>query len=133
MSEKIVEKTIKKLLSEAPDKGFILTFDTEIPGFCVRVTAAGVVSFVLAYRVGSTQRRYTIGRWPELSATAARNEAIELRGRIREGRDPQMEKESFAERPRWAIFWTSISRAMNWRRSGPIRCATTSAWRRRSS
>lgn len=59
MPRRIVEQSIKKLKS--PEQGNRIKWDGEIPGFGVRVTAAGVVSFVLDYRFKGTQRRYTIG------------------------------------------------------------------------
>ena len=47
-----------------------------------------MVSFVLGYRIHGRQRRCTIGRHPELSCTAARERALQLRGRILDGKDP---------------------------------------------
>jgi integrase len=63
-------------------------------GFGVVVTAGGVRSFVLNYRVGERQRRYTIGRWPEWSAVAAVREARLLRQRIDRGEDPLADREA---------------------------------------
>lgn len=57
-------------------------------GFGVVVTAGGTKSFVLNYRVGAIQRRYTIGRWPDWSALRAVREARGLRQRIDRGEDP---------------------------------------------
>jgi len=51
-------------------------------GFGVRITAAGVRSFVLNYRLDSREYRYTIGRYPDWSALRAVREARELRQRI---------------------------------------------------
>src|SRR5439155_17435020 len=85
MPVEITQAAIKKLTE--PSQGNRILYDKEIPGFGVRVTSNGVVSFVLNYRVNGRERRYTIGRFPELSAKAARAEAIELRGQIREGKD----------------------------------------------
>ena len=40
-----------------------ITYDTNVPGFGVRITSAGAVSFVLNYRrkADGLERRYTIG------------------------------------------------------------------------
>jgi integrase len=65
----------------------------------VRITAAGVVAFILNYRIVGRERRYTIGRYPELSADAARNEALELRAKIRKGVDPLQERDSSRTEP----------------------------------
>jgi Arm DNA-binding domain len=78
MAGRIVQRTIVKLT--APEHGNRIEWDAEIPGFGVRITSAGVVAFVLDYRISGRKRRYTIGRFPELTATAARERALQLRG-----------------------------------------------------
>src|ERR1035437_9075584 len=90
MGKRIVEKLIKKM--DAPEQGNRIEWDSEIPGLGVRITASGVTSFILDYRISGRQRRYTIGRHPELTIAAARIEAGELRARIRNGRDPMEER-----------------------------------------
>jgi integrase len=57
-------------------------------GFGVRVTAGGVKSFVMNYRIGATERRLTIGQYPDWSVLRAVKEARELRQRIDRGEDP---------------------------------------------
>lgn len=86
MSKRIAQTAIKKM--KAPKKGNRIEWDGEIPGFGVRITAAGVKSFILDYRIHGRQRRYTIGRSPEWSRTAAHNEALDLRKGIKKGIDP---------------------------------------------
>ncbi len=90
MGKRIVEQTIKRM--RAPEENSRIEWDAEIPGFGVRITAAGVTSFILDYRIFGRQRRYTIGRYPEMTSTAARIEAGELRAMIRAGRDPMEER-----------------------------------------
>jgi integrase len=82
----VTQKGISKL--PRPAAGNKLYFDGEIPGFAVRVTAAGAISFVLNYRIHRRERRYTIGRHPVLTLNEARQEAIQLHGEILKGRDP---------------------------------------------
>jgi integrase len=91
MAAKISQKVIAKL--DLPSKGNRIQYDSEIPGFGVRITSGGAISFVLNYRLHGRERRYTIGRHPELSAIAARNRALQLRGRILDGHDPLEERE----------------------------------------
>src|SRR5215475_14436912 len=57
-------------------------------GFGVRITASGVRSFVMNYRVAHRERRYTIGQWPDWSVLRAVKEARDLRQRIDRGDDP---------------------------------------------
>jgi integrase len=93
----ITDKAVRGL--KAPAEGQMLTWDEEIKGFGVRVTTAGAVSFILDYRVHTRQRRFTIGRYPEWSAQAARDEAIELRKKVRNGVDPMGERRAFRNEP----------------------------------
>jgi integrase len=73
----------------------------EVPrGFGVVVTAGGVKSFALNYRIGQRQRRFTIGRWPEWTVVAAVREARLLRQRIDRGDDPLAAREKVREAAR---------------------------------
>jgi integrase len=75
-----------------PATGNKITYDPMLPGFGVRVTAAGHRAFVLTYwnRAGR-QRRYTIGSFPDWSVTGAREEARRLKRAIDQGNDPLAE------------------------------------------
>ncbi len=70
MGKRIVEQTIKRM--KAAEENSYIEWDSEVPGFGARITPAGVISFILDYRISGRQRRYTIGRYLELTATAAR-------------------------------------------------------------
>jgi integrase/predicted DNA-binding transcriptional regulator AlpA len=83
-----ITKRLVDTLGPAEKERFV--WDRELPGFGVRQSRAGVVTYVLQYRVEGRQRRYRIGRhgapWtPE----TARTEARRLIGEVAEGRDPQ--------------------------------------------
>jgi integrase len=97
MSQKISEKIIKNLAP--PEHGNRILYDAQIPGFGVRITAAGAVSFILNYHVHGRERRFTIGKYPELSVIAARNRALELRRKVGEGIDPLEEREQDRTQP----------------------------------
>jgi integrase len=90
MPQKITQKTILSL--QPPANGNRIQYDAEIPGFGVRITCNGAISFVLNYRLQGRERRYTIGRHPELTALAARERAIQLRGKIIDGIDPLQQR-----------------------------------------
>jgi integrase len=85
MGKRIVEKSIKKM--DAPEKGNRIEWDSEIHGFGVRITATGVKSFILDYRISGRHRRFTIGQYPEWTASAARDEALILKKKIRGNKD----------------------------------------------
>jgi integrase len=87
----ITEKLLKKL--QPPIRGNRIVYDSQIRGFGVRITAAGAIAFILNYRVHGRERRFTIGRWPEVSAFKAREEALRLREAIRQGHDPLTDRE----------------------------------------
>jgi integrase len=86
---------------QPPAKGNRITFDDEVAGFGVRVTAAGARSFVFNYRVRGTgqQRRMTIGGFPNWTCGAARTEAKRLRQIVDGGGDPRGDFEELREAP----------------------------------
>jgi integrase len=92
-TNRLTEADVKRL--PAPAKGNRITYDPALPGFGVRVTAAGHRAFVLTYynRAGR-QRRYTIGAFPDWSVVGARAEARKLRQQIDQGGDPLAELEA---------------------------------------
>ena len=64
--------------------------DARCPGLLIRVNANGTKTWSLLYRtkVGNTLRRYTIGRFPEISLAKARALAIDALADVRAGDDP---------------------------------------------
>lgn len=89
MAKRITDDLVKSL--KPPKKGNRITYDTEVAGFGIRMTAGGSRSFVLNYRIDGRERRYTIGAYGrnEWSVKAARKRAGELRKKIEAGEDPQ--------------------------------------------
>jgi integrase len=87
MGQRLTEKLVRDL--PAPAKGNRIYYDETLPGFGVRVTAAGHRSFVLNFRTREgRERRLTIGSPPTWSLIAARANAAEHRRRIDAGEDP---------------------------------------------
>jgi integrase len=104
----VAVKLTNKLINEAapPSKGAITLWDEEVTGFGVRIYAAtehrpdGQRSFFLNYRIDGTERRFTIGKYPDAwSTNAARDEAKALRKRIDRGEDPAAQKRERREAP----------------------------------
>jgi integrase len=94
---RLTEKEIRKL--PVPEKGNRITYDDQVRGLGLRVTAGNARAFVLNYRTNGRERRLTIGPWPEWSATAAREHAKELRRTIDRGEDPLSAKEQLRKDP----------------------------------
>jgi integrase len=71
-------------------------WDTELPGFGVKVTPAGRKVYLVQYRLGGRKgrtRRVTIGQHGQITPTFARDEAKRLHGAIATGRDPAAERD----------------------------------------
>jgi hypothetical protein len=70
-------------------------FDTEVPGFALRIDPSARRTFVLFYRASSgRQRRVTIGQVGGLTAEQARDKARALRQHVRDGGDPVAERKA---------------------------------------
>ena len=79
----------RRLKPSAPATGQAQYPDGKIPGFGVRVTAAGVKTFYLTYRSKGRSRRMTLGRYPYTSLAEARADAHNAIGSLGKGEDPQ--------------------------------------------
>src|ERR1700704_3089839 len=88
----LTDRSIRTL--PVPAAGAVITYDADLAGFGIRVTAKGVRSFVLNYVVSGRERRLTIGRFPTWSATAAREEAKSLRRKVDARIDPLEEQDA---------------------------------------
>jgi integrase len=101
MASKITDGIVKAL--PLPERGAQITYDTDVKGFGIRVTAAGHRAFILNYRTRlGRERRYTIGSFPDWKTGAARIEAAELKKLIDRGGDPVGEIRARREAPTMA-------------------------------
>lgn len=75
-----------------PTRGQTETWDSRIPGFGIRVSAAGTRSFVLVYRFRGRSRRLTLGRYPTVSLADARKLASQALREVALGSDPSNQK-----------------------------------------
>lgn len=87
MKVKLTKRSVEAI---RPAERDVLVWDSDIPGFEVKVTPKGVRVYVLQYSRRDRTKRVTIGRHGDggLTADQARREAEILRGVIRDGGDP---------------------------------------------
>jgi len=87
--KKFNDKLIRSLQTEKSQEDF---WDSSTPGLGLRVTSKGVKTFFTRYRIGRTQRRSNIGRYPGMSLSDARISLRKLQNDVVQGNDPQAEK-----------------------------------------
>lgn len=79
-------------------------FDTKSDGLGLRVTPKGTKTFFYRYRFGGKLRRFTIGRFGDISLKKARDKVTDLRSEINNGIDPQAEKQKRRYKPKEITF-----------------------------
>src|ERR1051325_12003162 len=91
MKTRLTKRSVEAIAAE--DRA-VLAWDTEIPGFGVKVTPKGARVYVLQYSRRNHSRRLTIGRHGDggLTTDQARKQAEILRGIIRSGGDPPTDR-----------------------------------------
>ncbi|OGO93535.1 MAG: integrase [Coxiella sp. RIFCSPHIGHO2_12_FULL_42_15] len=89
---KITKTALDKL--STPTSGQAFYRDDQLKGFAVRITQQGVRSFILEKRINGKVKRYTLGRYPEVTVEAARKMAQVELGKIAQGINPISEKKA---------------------------------------
>lgn len=85
--QKLTQATVAGF--EPPPKGDFTVFDSDLPGFGVRVWWTGTKTFVAMYRNANGRlRRYSLGKYGKLTVSEARKEAMAILGDASKGQDP---------------------------------------------
>lgn len=104
---KLTEKLIKGLCPRPNRKSFIV-YDSDLKGFGIQVTEAGVKSFVINYHVLGRERRFTIGQTSHWGLDAARKEASEIKRNANNGIDHMANRDAkkaeHTLKQLWAIY-----------------------------
>jgi len=87
---KITDREITKI--KLAGKSEAICFDDKLAGFGIRVREGGSRTWIFQYRVGSKQRRMTIGSAASMSAAKARKAAEDLDATVHLGGDPAGDK-----------------------------------------
>lgn len=88
---KLTKASVSKI-TLPPGKAEAIFFDDVLPGFGVRVRAGGKRTWVAQYRIGSKQRRLSLGSLEQIDADEARKRARNALSKVHLGIDPQTEK-----------------------------------------
>jgi integrase len=88
---KLTTKSIRSLELAASETERII-FDDEVPGFGIRVRAGGSRSYVVQYKIGTKQRRMSLGKITLQGVEQARESAKDVLAKVRLGQDPAGEK-----------------------------------------
>ena len=90
---KLTKRFIDSL--QAPSERFTIVWDSKLGGFCVRIMASGLKTYLLDYRdKHNRQHRIKIGRHGVLTCVEARKKAKKLLSKIADGIDPIAEREA---------------------------------------
>ncbi|MFC3569912.1 tyrosine-type recombinase/integrase [Paracoccus simplex] len=88
-------KITKRLVDAAEARSAeYFVWDSEIPGFRLRVLPSGRKGYVVQYRAGRRSRRISLGPSTVLTCEQARNRAISIVAAARNGADPAAERDA---------------------------------------
>ena len=88
---RLTKGNLAKLVLPA-GKSEVIAFDDDMPGFGMRIRAGGKRTWIAQYRLGTKQRRITLGTPETVDAEEARRRAKEALAKVSLGGDPQSDK-----------------------------------------
>ncbi len=78
--------------------------DTDVTGLRITVNKVGRKFWLLRYTVNGRKRAIKLGEFPALDVVGARKRALEIRGQLDRGIDPQEERDQYREMPTFLEF-----------------------------
>ncbi len=118
---KLTKATVDRLVLP-PGKEEMIVFDEALPGFGLRIRAGGKRTWIAQYRLGSKQRRLTLGTVETLDPDKARQRAKSALSKAHLGSDPQVEKAE--ARAQAAITFSSVVDSYLRRYAGRLKAST---------
>ncbi len=88
----IAKLTTRTVASLRPRASRYEVFDKDTPGLVLRVTPQGRKTWALFYRVGGRLRRLTLGTFPDIDLSSAREKAHRARVKVFDAVDPAIER-----------------------------------------
>lgn len=101
MNRHLTDATIRGL--KAPATGQYDVWDAKLPGFGIRCSHGGSMTWCLLYRANGQKRRLSLGRYPMMGLAQARQAARQKLGEVASGGNPAQQRsdakaaETFAE------------------------------------
>jgi integrase len=89
---KLTQHTIDTGKIDTEGKSDFIAWDDELPGFGLRIREGGSRNWIVQYKIGTKNRRKTLGSVNELKLEQARKQAKKDLGAVANGADPQGEK-----------------------------------------
>ena len=93
---RISARTVNRLSVEDREAVY---WDSELPGFGVRVYPSGAKVYIVQTRAGGRSRRFTLGRHGLISADEARRRAAQVIVRVKQGEEPEIAASGWAVDP----------------------------------
>lgn len=88
MKQELSERLLASLKKNKPDSGRLEVSDTKRPGLRFRMSSSGRASWLFEKRVkGGQKRRHTLGTWPAVGLSEAREIALEIEAEATKGID----------------------------------------------
>ena len=91
MPTRITEAVAASLAAKTSDRDEFV-FDTLLSGYAIRRTPAGVIIHIASARAGGRKVRASVGHWPQLKTSEARELARLAITDVKAGRDPVLER-----------------------------------------
>ena len=101
--------------NKAPEDKPVFVWDSQLPGFGVKVLPTGTRRYLVKYRTkgggrSAQQRWFTIGTHGAITVEQARDAARHVLSVVADGKDPQAMKVSFREAPKLVTLWERFER-----------------------